>query len=144
MVKHLKKDIPACITVFLVALPLCLGISLASWAPPLSGIIAGILGETVVAAISGSPLGVSGPAAGLAIVVLETIKTIQQPKGGDPLSYEDAFAIFLTAVVLGGIMQLILGIAKAGIIGYYFPNSVIKGMLSGAYSGDTDHLFRSY
>ncbi|MEM8909338.1 MAG: SulP family inorganic anion transporter, partial [Bacteroidota bacterium] len=115
----LKYDFPASIVVFLVAVPLCLGIALASGAPLFSGIIAGIVGGIVVGALSGSQLGVSGPAAGLAVIVLTAIQEL------------GAFEIFLVAVVLGGIFQLALGFARAGIIGYYFPSSVIKGMLSG-------------
>ncbi|MFK7933923.1 MAG: SulP family inorganic anion transporter, partial [Saprospiraceae bacterium] len=116
---NLKSDFPASIVVFLVAVPLCLGIALASGAPLFSGIIAGIIGGIVVGALSGSQLGVSGPAAGLAVIVLTAINEL------------GAFEIFLMAVVLGGIFQLLLGIAKAGIVGYYFPSSVIKGMLAG-------------
>lgn len=116
---NLRYDIPASIVVFLVAMPLCLGIALASGAPPLSGIIAGIVGGTVVALLSGSPLGVSGPAAGLAVIVLTAIQEL------------GPFSTFLFAVVLAGAFQLILGFLKAGVIGYYFPSAVIKGMLSG-------------
>lgn len=116
---NLKNDLPASIVVFLVAMPLCLGIALASGAPLFSGVIAGIVGGTVVALLSGSPLGVSGPAAGLAVIVLSAIQEL------------GAFETFLMAVVLAGIIQLILGFLKAGVIGYYFPSSVIKGMLSG-------------
>ncbi|MDA8874225.1 SulP family inorganic anion transporter [Winogradskyella sp.] len=119
MFKYLKNDIPASIVVFFVALPLCLGIALASGAPLFSGLIAGIVGGIVVGSLSGSKIGVSGPAAGLAAIVLTAIGTL----GG----YEN----FLVAVVLGGIIQLVFGILKAGIIGYYFPSSVIKGMLTG-------------
>lgn len=116
---NLKYDLPASLVVFLVAVPLCLGIALASGAPLFSGIIAGIVGGIAVGALSGSQLGVSGPAAGLAVIVLTAIQEL------------GAFEIFLLAVVLGGVFQLLLGFAKAGIIGYYFPSSVIKGMLSG-------------
>lgn len=116
--KNFKYDVPASVVVFLVALPLCLGIALASGAPLFSGIIAGIVGGTIVASISGSSLGVSGPAAGLAVIVLTAIQDL-------------GFEPFLLAVVIGGVIQLGLGFAKAGIIGYYFPTSVIKGMLSG-------------
>jgi MFS superfamily sulfate permease-like transporter len=116
---NLKSDFPASVVVFLVATPLCLGIALASGAPLFSGIIAGIVGGIVVGAISGSSLGVSGPAAGLAVIVLNAIATL------------GTWEIFLMAVVLAGVIQLILGFLKAGIIGYYFPSSVIKGMLSG-------------
>jgi len=116
---HLKNDIPSSIVVFFVALPLCLGIALASGAPLFSGLIAGIVGGIIVGGLSGSKIGVSGPAAGLAAIVLTAIGTLG--------SYEN----FLLAVVLGGIIQLLFGVLKAGIIGYYFPSSVIKGMLTG-------------
>ena len=95
---NLRSDLPASLVVFLVAVPLCLGIALASGAPLFSGIIAGIVGGTVVALISGSPLGVSGPAAGLAAIVLAAIEDL------------GAFETFLVAVVLAGAIQLILGI----------------------------------
>lgn len=119
MFKYLKNDLPASIVVFFVALPLCLGIALASGAPLFSGLIAGIIGGIVVGVASGSHIGVSGPAAGLAAIVLTAIGAL----GG--------FENFLLAVVLGGAIQLGFGILKAGIIGYYFPSSVIKGMLTG-------------
>ena len=117
--KNLNRDIPASIVVFLVALPLCLGIALASGAPLFSGVIAGIVGGIVIGALSGSSLGVSGPAAGLAVIVLTAIQDL------------GAFDIFLVAVVLAGIIQLILGFVGGGIIAYYFPSSVITGMLAG-------------
>lgn len=117
--KNLKNDLPASIVVFLVALPLCLGIAQVSEAPPLAGIIAGILGGVLVGSLSGSPLGVSGPAAGLAVIVANSIADL----GG--------FENFLVAVILAGIIQVIMGFAKAGIIAYYFPTSVIHGMLAG-------------
>jgi MFS superfamily sulfate permease-like transporter len=116
--KYLKNDLPAGLVVFLVALPLCLGIALASGAPLFSGIIAGIVGGTVVASASGSSLSVSGPAAGLTVIVLNAITTLG--------SYE----VFLLAVTLAGVIQIVLGYLKAGIIGYYFPSNVIKGMLA--------------
>jgi len=116
---NLKNDIPSSIVVFFVALPLCLGIALASGAPLFSGVIAGIIGGIVVGALSGSQIGVSGPAAGLAAIVLTAIGAL----GG--------FENFLLAVVLGGVIQVLFGILRAGIIGYYFPSSVIKGMLTG-------------
>jgi MFS superfamily sulfate permease-like transporter len=119
MFKYIKNDIPASVVVFFVALPLCLGIALASGAPLFAGLISGIIGGTIVGSLSGSKIGVSGPAAGLAAIVLTAIGSL----GG----YEN----FLVAVVLGGIIQLIFGLLKAGIIGYYFPSSVIKGMLTG-------------
>ena len=119
MFKNLKNDIPAGIVVFFVALPLCLGIALASGAPLFSGLISGIIGGIVVGALSGSKIGVSGPAAGLAAIVLVAIGDL----GG--------FQNFLVAVVLAGIIQILFGVLKAGVIGYFFPSSVIKGMLTG-------------
>lgn len=119
MFKEIKSDLPAGLVVLFVAIPLCLGIALASGAPLLSGIIAGIIGGIVVGTISKSQIGVSGPAAGLAIIVLNSIDEL----GG--------FQIFLLAVVIAGVMQIIMGYLRAGVIGYYFPSSVIKGMLTG-------------
>lgn len=116
---ELKHDIPASIVVFFVALPLCLGIALASGAPLFSGIIAGIVGGIIVGAASGSALGVSGPAAGLAVIVLMAIEKL------------GSWETFLAAVVLAGVFQLMLGFARAGFIAYFFPSSVIKGMLTG-------------
>lgn len=113
-----QNDLPAGLVVFLVALPLCLGIALASGAPLFSGIITGIVGGLVVSLLSGSQLSVSGPAAGLTVIVLNAITDLG--------SYES----FLLAVVLAGVLQLILGYAKAGMIGAFFPSSVIKGMLA--------------
>lgn len=117
--KHLNHDLPASLVVFLVALPLCLGIAVASGAPPVSGIIAGIIGGIVVGAASGSSLGVSGPAAGLTAIVAMGIQEL----GG--------LETLLAATVVAGAIQVVLGIARAGIIAYYFPSSVIKGMLAG-------------
>ncbi|MFZ1749204.1 MAG: SulP family inorganic anion transporter [Saprospiraceae bacterium] len=116
---EIKNDLPASIVVFFVALPLCLGIALASGAPLFSGIIAGIVGGIIVGMASGSPLGVSGPAAGLAVIVLTAIQTL------------GSWPVFLMAVVLAGVIQLAMGFAKAGFIAYFFPGSVIKGMLTG-------------
>ena len=114
--KHWKTDVPSGLIVFLVAIPLCLGIALASGAPALSGIIAGIVGGLVVTLFSNSSLGVSGPAAGLVAIVLPAIQYL-------------GFQNFLLAVVLGGVIQFLLGCFRAGTIGYYFPTAVIKGML---------------
>lgn len=114
----LKYDIPAALVVFLVALPLCLGIALASGAPLFSGIIAGIVGGIIVGTLSSSHFSVSGPAAGLTTIVLGAIDQL------------GSFEIFLSAVIIAGILQLIMGFLKAGIIGNYFPSSVIKGMLA--------------
>lgn len=118
-IETLRQDIPAAVVVFLVALPLCLGIALASGAPLIAGVIAGVVGGVVVGSLSGSHTGVSGPAAGLAVIVLTAITELG--------SYE----VFLVAVVLAGLMQVALGFLRAGVIGYYFPSSVIKGMLAG-------------
>ena len=118
MFSHFKEDIPASFVVLFVAIPLCLGIALASGAPLFSGLIAGIIGGIVVGSISDSAHGVSGPAAGLAVVVLEALHSM-------------SFEIFLLAVVIGGVLQIILGLARAGIIGYFFPSAAIKGMLAG-------------
>ena len=117
--QHWRHDLPASLVVFLVAVPLCLGIALASGATPIAGLIAGVVGGVIVGLTSRSPLGVSGPAAGLAAIVAAAIVELG--------SYE----AFLVAVVLAGVIQIVLGILRAGVIAYYFPNSVIKGMLSG-------------
>lgn len=115
---NLRYDFPAGVAVFLVSLPLCLGIALASGAPLFSGVIAAVVGGVVIGLLSGSALGVSGPAAELTVLVLATIQE---------LGFED----FLLAAVVAGIFQVLMGIVKAGIIGYYFPSAVISGMLSG-------------
>src|SRR5688500_12477478 len=116
---NLRNDLPAGIVVFLVAVPLCLGIALASGAPFFSGLIAGIVGGIVIGSLSNSQLSVGGPAAGLTAIVLTAITKL------------GAFEIFLCAVVAAGIMQLALGFLRAGSIANYFPGSVIKGMLTG-------------
>ncbi|WP_205883107.1 SulP family inorganic anion transporter, partial [Legionella anisa] len=116
---NLKYDFQASIVVFLVALPLCLGIALASEAPLFSGIIAGIIGGAVVGFLSGSALGVSGPAAGLVAIVLSAQQTL------------GSWKTFLLAGFIAGIFQIVAGFLRGGIIAYYFPSSVIKGMLSG-------------
>lgn len=112
------SDFPASVVVFLIALPLCLGIALGSGAPPFSGLIAGIVGGIVIGSLSGSQLSVSGPAAGLTAIVAVAIGKL------------GVFEAFLCAVVIGGILQFILGAIKGGIIGDYIPSSVIKGMLA--------------
>ncbi len=116
--RDLKYDFPASIVVFLVALPLCLGIAMASGAPLFAGVLTGVIGGIVVGAISGSPLSVSGPAAGLTVIVFGAIQKL------------GAYETFLLAVMLAGVIQLILGVVKAGMIGNYFPSSVILGMLA--------------
>ncbi len=115
--KEWKSDFPAGLIVFLVAIPLCLGIALASGAPLFSGLIAGMVGGLVISLLSDSALGVSGPAAGLVAIVIVAIQDL-------------GFESFLLAVSIAGLIQLALGFARAGIIGYYFPSSVIKGMLA--------------
>ena len=114
----IKHDLPAGLSVFLVALPLCLGIALASGAPLYSGILSGIIGGMVVSLVSGSPLAVSGPAAGLTTVVAASILFL----GG--------FEVFLLAVIVAGLFQVLLGVLKLGTIANYFPSAVIKGMLA--------------
>lgn len=114
-----KQNLPSGIVVFLVALPLCLGIALASGAPPLSGIIAGIIGGIAVGFLSNSQISVTGPAAGLAAIVLGAITDL------------GSFELFLTAGLIAGIIQLALGFLRAGSISNYFPNNVIEGMLAG-------------
>ncbi|POS01699.1 MFS superfamily sulfate permease-like transporter [Flavobacterium croceum DSM 17960] len=114
----IKHDLPAGLTVFLVALPLCLGISLASGAPLYSGLMSGIIGGLFVSVLSGSQLGVSGPAAGLTTLVSASILSLGN------------FQTFLLAVIIAGLFQLLLGILKMGLIANYFPSAVIKGMLA--------------
>jgi MFS superfamily sulfate permease-like transporter len=114
-----RDDVPAGVVVFLVALPLCLGIAVASGAPLISGVVSGVVGGLVVGALSGSPLMVSGPAAGLTPIVLLGIQQV----GG--------FERLLPAVVLAGGLQLLLAGARAGALAYYVPSSVINGMLAG-------------
>ncbi|MEI6816865.1 MAG: SulP family inorganic anion transporter [Bacteroidota bacterium] len=114
----LKHDLPAGLSVFLVALPLCLGIALASGAPLYAGLLSGIIGGILVSILSGSQLGVSGPAAGLTTVVAASIISL-----GD-------YRIFLLAVMVAGLFQLVLGLLRLGVIASYFPSSVIKGMLA--------------
>ena len=121
--KHFSKDFKASIVVFLVALPLCLGIALASGAPLFSGIISGIIGGVLVGAISGSKVGVSGPAAGLAVIVFNDLQLLSQ-------NFTNYWQIFMLVVVIAGAIQLLAGFAKLGSIAYYFPSSVIKGMLT--------------
>jgi len=118
--KYYKQDIPASIVVFFVAVPLCLGIALASGAPLFAGIISGIVGGIVAGSLSGSALGVSGPAAGLAAVVISSLAVLGQD-----------WNAFLLAVFIAGLLQIAAGFLGGGIIAYYFPSSVIKGMLAG-------------
>jgi MFS superfamily sulfate permease-like transporter len=115
--RYLNHDIPAGVVVFLVALPLCLGIAVASGAPPFSGVIAGIVGGLVVSVVSGSQLSVSGPAAGLTVIVAGAVEKL----GLDGM---------LLAVAISGLVQIAMGYLRAGVIGAYFPSAVIKGMLA--------------
>lgn len=112
------RDIPAGVVVFLVALPLCLGIALASGAPLFAGVISGVVGGLVVSLLSGSELSVSGPAAGLAVIVAGAIASL------------GSFEVFTVAVFISGFLQFAFGILRAGMIGDYIPNGVIKGMLA--------------
>ena len=116
---NLKSDFASGLVVFLVALPLCLGIALASGAPPLAGVISGIVGGIIVGYLSQSHISVSGPAAGLTAIVLTAITEL------------GSFDSFLLAVLIAGVIQLALGYLKAGSISNYFPNNVIEGMLAG-------------
>ncbi|MCT4644006.1 MAG: SulP family inorganic anion transporter [Carboxylicivirga sp.] len=116
--KTYKNDIPAGLVVYLVALPLCLGIALASGAPLFSGVISGIIGGIVIGFLSDSRLSVSGPAAGLTVIVFSAIATL------------GSFEAFLLSVFISGVIQLVLGYARAGVIGHFFPSSVITGMLT--------------
>lgn len=118
VLKTAGADIPASIVVFLVALPLCLGIALGSGAPLFSGIIAGIVGGIVIGSLSGSQLSVSGPAAGLTVIVIAALNRLQ------------VFEAFLLAVVIAGFFQVILGFLRAGVLGDFVPNTVIKGMMA--------------
>jgi MFS superfamily sulfate permease-like transporter len=115
---HVKEDVPAGMVVFLVALPLCLGIALASGTPLFSGLIAGLVGGLIVSWVSGSQLSVSGPAAGLTVIVFNALQSIGSFQG------------LLLACVIAGIIQLALGFLKAGVIASFFPSAVIKGMLA--------------
>ncbi|WP_053845680.1 SulP family inorganic anion transporter [Paracidovorax avenae] len=115
---HVRQDAPASLVVFLVALPLCLGIALASGVPLMAGLVSGIVGGLVVGALSGSHLSVSGPAAGLVVIVVGSIASL------------GSYPAFLTAVVLAGVLQWVLGRLHAGKIGACFPAAVIKGMLA--------------
>ena len=118
MFKEWKSDVKSSLVVFLVALPLCLGIALASNAPLSAGLFAGILGGIVVGSLSGSHVGVSGPAAGLTVIVLNGIAQL------------GSFEIFAVAVFLAGIFQILFGLIKGGMIGNYFPTAVVRGMLA--------------
>jgi MFS superfamily sulfate permease-like transporter len=119
LLADIRHDLPSSLVVFFVALPLCLGIALASGAPLFAGIIAGIVGGIVVGSISNSGVGVSGPAAGLTVIVLGSINRL------------GSFEHFLIAVVIAGIVQVVLGLIRAGTIAAFFPSAVIKGMLAG-------------
>jgi len=113
-----RDDLPAALVVFLVALPLCLGIALASGAPLLAGIVSGVIGGVVVGSLSGSQLSVSGPAAGLTVIVLAGVADL------------GSYPAFLTAVVLGGVLQVGLGFLRAGALAHFVPVSVVRGMLA--------------
>ena len=116
--KYFKSDLSSGLVVFLIALPLCLGISMASGAPLFSGIIAGIIGGIVVGLFSNSQVNVSGPAASVALVILTGIGTL------------GSFQAVLTAVIVAGVIQILMGFIKAGVLAYFFPSSMIKGILA--------------
>ncbi|MEY2340864.1 SulP family inorganic anion transporter [Acidithiobacillus sp. IBUN Pt1247-S3] len=116
--RNLRHDIPAALVVALVAIPLCLGVALASGAPLLAGVLAGIVGGIVVPFFSRSALSVSGPAAGLTAIILVALQDLH------------SFSAFLLAVVIAGAIQLLLGFLRAGSIAYFFPSAVIEGMLA--------------
>ncbi len=118
LTKSIKDDLLAGLVVFFVALPLCLGVALASNAPLFSGILAGIIGGIIVGMLSGSSTSVSGPAAGLAAVVASQIQSL------------GSFEIFLAAVLVAGVIQIIFSISQLGFIALFFPSSVIKGLLA--------------
>ena len=113
-----RADVPASIVVSLIALPLCLGVALASGAPLFSGLIAGIAGGLVVGAISKSPLSVSGPAAGLTVIVLAAIEGLP------------SYQAFLAAVAIAGVLQILFAVTKAGVASEFIPSAVITGMLA--------------
>lgn len=114
---HWREDLPASLVVALVALPLCLGVALASGAPASAGLVAGIVGGLLVGVLSGSELMVSGPAAGLTAIVLTAVTQL-------------GFPAFLAAVVIGGVLQAGIGALRAGVVAYYIPTPVVKGMLA--------------
>ncbi|MEY4895022.1 MAG: hypothetical protein RL751_1847, partial [Bacteroidota bacterium] len=124
--KFWKQDLPAGLVVFLVALPLCLGVGFASTnivgqsglPNVMAGIIAGIIGGTIVALLSGSRLGVSGPAAGLITIVIAALSDL------------GSFEAFLLSLVLAGLIQFVLAFVGFGVLANYVPTAVIKGMLA--------------
>lgn len=118
LLSHWRSDVPAGVVVFLVALPLCLGIALASGVPLMAGLVSGIVGGLVVAWLSGSQLSVSGPAAGLVVIVVDAIAKL------------GSFEAFLVAVMVAGALQWLFGRLQAGDLGACFPSPVIKGMLA--------------
>ncbi len=120
---YFKTDLISGFVVFLIALPLCLGISMASGAPLFSGIIAGIIGGIVVGLASNSNINVSGPAASVALVIFTGIQTLGGIDNG-------GFQAILVAVIIAGIYQITLGFLKAGTVAYFFPNAMIKGILA--------------
>lgn len=114
----LPRDIISGMVVFLVALPLCLGVALASNAPLFSGLLAGIVGGIVVGLLSGSHTSVSGPAAGLTAIVAAQLTML------------GSFETFLLALMFGGLVQIVFGVARVGFLSAFFPSSVIKGLLA--------------
>ncbi|MBC8112011.1 MAG: SulP family inorganic anion transporter, partial [Verrucomicrobia bacterium] len=127
--KYFSEDIRSGLVVFLIALPLCLGVALASGAPLFAGIVSGIVGGILVGYLSGSSVSVSGPAAGLTVIVMSGIGSFKII-GGVKVTDVQAFQAFLLAVVIAGLLQIVFGYIKAGKISLYFPTAVIKGMLT--------------
>src|ERR1700754_2149325 len=128
---HAKSDLTAGLIVFLIALPLCLGIAQASNAPLFSGIVAGVIGGIVIGFFSRSNLSVSGPAAGLVAIIIGAIATLSPMAANGKPDFIAGFRFLLCATMVAGFVQLIFGFIKAGSIANYFPTSVIEGMLAG-------------
>jgi MFS superfamily sulfate permease-like transporter len=122
LAENWKHDIQSGFILFLIALPLCLGIAMASGAPPLAGIIAAVVGGMIVSQVSGSYVTINGPAAGLIVVIVQAIDSL----GGGSYGYHACLA----AIVISGLILLVMGLCKAGELGYFFPSSVVHGMLS--------------
>src|SRR5208283_735758 len=122
LLQNWKTDIVSGLIVFLIALPLCLGIALASGVPPMAGIFSAIIGGIVVSQINGSYVTINGPAAGLIVVIIATVDRL----GGGDAGYHATLA----AIVVSGIVLFVMGICKAGVLGEFFPSTVVHGMLA--------------
>lgn len=129
LVENWRSDLTSGFLVFLIALPLCLGIAMASGFPPMAGIISAVIGGVLVSRISGSYVTINGPAAGLIVVILSAVQSLGQ---GDPMA---GYHYTLAAIVVASVLQILMGIFKAGKLNAYFPASVVHGMLAaGPYS----------